>query len=252
MSGHSKWSTIKRKKGKADAARGKVFTKLIKEITVAAREGGGDPDGNPRLRSAMLAAKAANMPAANIDKAVKKGTGELPGVTYEQVSYEGYGPGGVAVLVETLTDNKNRSVSEIRHIFSRHGGNLGEVGCVGWMFERRGIIQVEKARSDEDQLMEVALEAGALDMSSEEEYFEIVTPFEKFDAVKKALSQKSIPIAQAELTMIPQTNIKLEDKQAEAMLKLMEDLEDHDDVQKVYANFDIAIEIMERISAQAG
>jgi YebC/PmpR family DNA-binding regulatory protein len=252
MSGHSKWSTIKRKKGKADAARGKVFTKLIKEITVAAREGGGDPDGNPRLRSAMLAAKAANMPAANIDKAVKKGTGELPGVTYEQVSYEGYGPGGVAVLVETLTDNKNRSVSEIRHIFSRHGGNLGEVGCVGWMFERRGIIQVEKARSDEDQLMEVALEAGALDMSSEEEYFEIVTPFEKFDAVKKALSQKSIPIAQAELTMIPQTNIKLEDKQAEAMLKLMEDLEDHDDVQKVYANFDIAVEIMERISAQAG
>ncbi len=252
MSGHSKWSTIKRKKGKADAARGKVFTKLIKEITVAAREGGGDPDGNPRLRSAILAAKAANMPAANIDKAIKKGTGELPGVTYEQVSYEGYGPGGVAVLVETLTDNKNRSVSEIRHIFSRHGGNLGEVGCVGWMFERRGIIQVEKARSDEDQLMEVALEAGALDMSSEEEYFEIVTPFEKFDAVKKALSHKSIPIAQAELTMIPQTNIKLEDKQAEAMLKLMEDLEDHDDVQKVYANFDIAVEIMERISAQAG
>jgi YebC/PmpR family DNA-binding regulatory protein len=252
MSGHSKWSTIKRKKGKADAARGKVFTKLIKEITVAAREGGGDPDGNPRLRSAVQAAKAANMPAANIDKAIKKGTGELPGVTYEQVSYEGYGPGGVAVLVETLTDNKNRAVSEIRHIFSRHGGNLGEVGCVGWMFERRGIIQVERARSDEDQLMEVALEAGAMDMSAEEDYFEIVTPFEKFDAVKKALSQKSIPIAQAELTMIPQTNIKLVDKQAEQMLKLMEDLEDHDDVQKVYANFDIDVEIMERISAQAG
>jgi YebC/PmpR family DNA-binding regulatory protein len=251
MSGHSKWSTIKRKKGKADAARGKAFTKLIKEITVAAREGGGDPDGNPRLRSAIQAARAANMPAANIEKAIKKGTGELPGVSYEQVNYEGYGPGGVAVLVETLTYNKNRSVSEIRHIFSRHGGNLGEVGCVGWMFERRGIIQVEKARSDEDQLMEVALEAGALDMSSEEDYFEIVTPFEKFDAVKKALSQKSIPVAQAELTMIPQTNIKLVDKQAEQMLKLMEDLEDHDDVQKVYANFDIDVEIMERISAQA-
>jgi YebC/PmpR family DNA-binding regulatory protein len=251
MSGHSKWSTIKRKKGKADAARGKVFTKLIKEITVAAREGGGDPDGNPRLRSAIQAARAANMPAANIEKAIKKGTGELPGVSYEQVNYEGYGPGGVAVLVETLTDNKNRSVSEIRHIFTRHGGNLGEVGCVGWMFERRGIIQVEKARSDEDQLMEVALEAGALDMSAEDEYFEIVTPFEKFDAVRKALSQKSIPIAQSELTMVPQTNIKLVDKQAEQMLKLMEDLEDHDDVQKVYANFDIDVEIMERISAQA-
>jgi YebC/PmpR family DNA-binding regulatory protein len=248
MSGHSKWSTIKRKKGKADAERGKMFTKLIKEITVSAREGGGDPDGNPRLRSAIQAAKGANMPAANIDKAIKKGTGELPGVTYEQVNYEGYGPGGVAVLVETLTDNKNRAVSEIRHLFTRHGGNLGEVGCVGWMFERRGIIQVEKARSDEEQLMEVALDAGAADMTSEDDYFEIVTPYEKFEAVRKALSQKSIPIAQAEQTMVPQTNIKLEGKQAEQMLKLMEDLEDHDDVQKVYANFDIDVEIMEKMS----
>ena len=252
MSGHSKWSTIKRKKGKADAARGKIFTKLIKELTVAAREGGGDREGNPRLRSAIQAAKAANMPAANIDKAIKKGTGELPGVSYESVNYEGYGPGGVAVLVETLTDNKNRAVSEIRHIFTRHGGNLGEVGCVGWMFERRGIIQVDKGKAEEDQILEAALEAGALDMSTEEDYFEIVTPFEKFDAVRKALSQKSVPVAQAEQTMIPQTTIKLEGKQAEQMLKLMEDLEDHDDVQKVYANFDIAIEIMERISAQAG
>ena len=249
MSGHSKWSTIKRKKGKADAARGKIFTKLIKELTVAARDGGGDREGNPRLRSAIQAAKAANMPAANIDKAIKKGTGELPGVSYEQVSYEGYGPGGVAVLVETLTDNKNRAVSEIRHIFTRHGGNLGEVGCVGWMFERRGIIQVDKGKAEEDQVLEVALEAGALDMSTEEDYFEIVTPFEKFDAVKKSLDEKSVPAAQAELTMIPQTNIKLEGKQAEQMLKLMEDLEDHDDVQKVYANFDIAIEIMEKMSA---
>jgi YebC/PmpR family DNA-binding regulatory protein len=249
MSGHSKWSTIKRKKGKADAARGKIFTKLIKELTVAAREGGGDPDGNPRLRSAMQAAKAANMPAANIDKAIKKGTGELPGVSYDQVNYEGYGPGGVAVLVDTLTDNKNRAVSDIRHIFSMHGGNLGEVGCVGWMFERRGIIQVDKGKVDEDILMEVVLDAGALDMTTEEDYFEIVTPFEKFDAVKTALDDKQLPYTQAELTMIPQTTIKLDGKQAEQMLKLMEDLEDHDDVQKVYANFDIATEIMEKLSA---
>lgn len=249
MSGHSKWSTIKRKKGKADAARGKIFTKLIKELTVAAREGGGDRDANARLRSAVQAAKAANMPAANIDKAIKKGTGELPGVAYEQVNYEGYGPGGVAVLVETLTDNKNRAVSEIRNIFARHGGNLGEVGCVGWMFERRGVIQVNRGKVEEDQLLEIALEAGASDMSSEEDYFEVVTPFEKFDAVKKALEKGNITPSEAELTMIPQTTIKLEGKQAEQMLKLMEDLEDHDDVQKVYANFDIAIEIMEKMSA---
>ena len=249
MSGHSKWSSIKHKKGKADATRGKIFTKLIKEITVAAREGGGDPDGNPRLRTAIQAAKAANMPAANIEKAIKKGTGELPGVSYEEVTYEGYGPGGVAVLVETLTDNKNRAVSDIRHIFATHGGNLGEVGCVGWMFERKGIIQVDKGKVDEDQLMEAVLEAGALDMTSEEDYFEIVTPFEKFEAVKKALDEKNIPTIQAELTMIPQTNIKLEGKQAEQMLKLMEALEDHEDAQKVYANFDIATEIMEKLSA---
>jgi YebC/PmpR family DNA-binding regulatory protein len=249
MSGHSKWSTIKRKKGKADAARGKMFTKLIKELTVAAREGGGDRDANARLRSAVQAAKAANMPAANIDKAIKKGTGELPGVSYDQVSYEGYGPGGVAVLVETLTDNKNRAVSEVRNIFARHGGNLGEVGCVGWMFERRGVILVDRGKVEEDQLLEIALEAGASDMSSEEDYFEVVTPFEKFDAVKKALEQKDVVPSQAELTMIPQTTIKLEGRQAEQMLKLMEDLEDHDDVQKVYANFDIAIEIMEKMSA---
>ena len=249
MSGHSKWSTIKRKKGKADAARGKVFTKLIKELTVAARDGGGDRDANARLRSAVQAAKAANMPAANIEKAIKKGTGELPGVSYEEVKYEGYGPGGVAVLVETLTDNKNRAVSDVRNIFARHGGNLGEVGCVGWMFDRRGVIQVDRGKVDEDQLLEVALDAGASDMSSEEDYFEVVTPFEKFDAVRKALDGKNIPMNQADLTMIPQTTIKLEGRQAEQMLKLMEDLEDHDDVQKVYANFDIAIEIMEKMSA---
>ena len=249
MSGHSKWSSIKHKKGKADAARGKIFTKLIKELTVAAREGGGDPDGNPRLRTAILAAKAANMPAANIERAIKKGTGELPGVSYEEIKYEGYGPGGVAVLVETLTDNKNRAVSEIRRIFAMHGGNLGEVGCVGWMFERKGIIQVDKGKVDEEELMMTVLDAGALDMNSEEDDFEIITPFDKFEAVKSALDEKKIPYSQADLTMIPQTTIKLESKQAEQMLKLMETLEDHDDVQKVFANFDITTEIMEKMSA---
>jgi YebC/PmpR family DNA-binding regulatory protein len=249
MSGHSKWSTIKRKKGKADAERGKIFTKLIKELTVSARDGGGDPEGNPRLRAAIQAAKAANMPASNIERAIKKGTGELPGVTYEQISYEGYGPGGVAVLVEVLTDNRNRSVSEIRNIFTRHGGNLGEVGCVGWMFDKKGLIQVDKRSVDEEKLMDTVLDAGASDMTLEEDYFEIVTPFNKFEAVKQALDQKKIPYSQAELTMIPQTNVKLTGKEAEQMLKLMEDLEDHDDAQKVYANFDIATEIMEKMSA---
>jgi YebC/PmpR family DNA-binding regulatory protein len=249
MSGHSKWSTIKRKKGKADAERGKTFTKVIKEITVSARDGGGDPDGNPRLRAAIQAARAANMPAANIERAIKKGTGELPGVSYEEVSYEGYGPGGVAILVEVLTDNRNRTVSDIRHIFTHNGGSLGEVGCVGWMFDKKGLIQVDKRSVDEEELMEAVLEAGALDMKLEEDYFEIVTPFNKFEAVKQALDQKKVSYSQAELTMIPQTTIKLEGKEAEQMLRLMESLEDHDDVQKVYANFDIATEIMEKMSA---
>jgi YebC/PmpR family DNA-binding regulatory protein len=249
MSGHSKWSTIKRKKGKADAERGKTFTKLIKEITVSARDGGGDPEGNPRLRAAIQAARTANMPAANIERAIKKGTGELPGVSYEAVSYEGYGPGGVAMLVEVLTDNRNRTVSEIRNIFTRHGGNLGEVGCVGWMFDKKGLIQVDKVSVDEEKLMETVLDAGASDMTLEEGYFEIVTPFNKFEAVKQALEQKKIPYSQAELTMIPQTTIKLVEKEAEQMLRLMEALEDHDDVQKVYANFDIAMEIMEKMTA---
>jgi YebC/PmpR family DNA-binding regulatory protein len=249
MSGHSKWSTIKRKKGKQDAERGKIFTKLIKEITVSARDGGGDPEGNPRLRAAVQAAKAANMPAANIERAIKKGTGELPGVSYEEVSYEGYGPGGVAVLVEVLTDNRNRAVSEIRHIFTHNGGNLGEVGCVGWMFDKKGLIQVNQGSVDEEELMETVLDAGASDMTLEEDYFEIVTPFNKFEKVKQALDEKKIPYFQAELTMIPQTTIKLESKEAEQMLRLMESLEDHDDVQKVYANFDIATEIMEKMTA---
>lgn len=249
MSGHSKWATIKRKKEKTDAERGKVFTRLIKELTVAARHGGGDPNGNPRLRTAILAAKAANMPAANIDRAIKKGTGELPGVTYEEVSYEGYGPGGVAVLVEVATDNKNRTVSEIRHIFTRNNGNLGEVGCVGWMFEKRGLVDVDKDQVEEDKLLEIVLEAGAIDMRPEKDYYEIVTPYNRFEAVRQALDQNKIKYSSAELTMLPQTTVKLEGKEAEQMLKLMEGLEEHDDVQKVYANFDIAEEIMEKMSA---
>jgi YebC/PmpR family DNA-binding regulatory protein len=251
MSGHSKWATIRRKKEKTDAERGKVFTKLIKELTIAARQGGGDPDGNPRLRSAILAAKAANMPAANIDRAVKKGTGELPGVSYEEVNYEGYGPGGVAILVEVTTDNKNRTVSEIRNIFSKNGGNLGEVGCVGWMFEKRGLINVDKGEVEEDKLMEIVLDAGAIDMKSEEGYYEILAPFNMFEEVKQALEQNKISYSNAELTMLPQTNVKLEGKEAEHMLKLMQALEEHDDVQKVYANFDISEEIMEKISIQS-
>ncbi len=249
MSGHSKWSTIKRKKEKTDSQRGRMFTKVIKEITVSARDGGGDPETNPRLRAAVQAAKGANMPAANIEKAIKRGTGELPGVTYEQVSYEGYGPGGVALLIETLTDNKNRTVAEIRHILSRHGGNVGEVGCVGWMFDKRGMIYVDKGKADEEQLFLIAVDAGALDVRLESDTYEVTTPFEGFEKVKKALEDENVPFDQAELTMIPQTTVKLEGKEAEQMLKLMEELEDHDDVQKVYANFDIAVEIMERMSA---
>lgn len=249
MSGHSKWASIKRKKGKTDAQRGQLFTRLIKEITVAAREGGGDPEGNPRLRVAIQSAKGANMPQANIDKAIKRGTGELPGVSYESVSYEGYGPGGVAMLIETLTDNKNRTVAEIRHIMSRHGGNIGEVGCVGWMFHKRGAISVDKEKVDEEKIFMVAVDAGALDVKLEGDSFEILTEFEDFDKMKKGLEENNIPLDQAEITMIPQTVVKLEGKEAEQMLKLMEDLEGHDDVQKIYANFDIAVEIMEKMTA---
>ena len=249
MSGHSKWSTIKRKKEKTDSQRGRMFTKVIKEITVAARDGGGDTEANPRLRAAIQAAKDVNMPAANIDKAIKRGTGELPGVTYEQVSYAGPGPGGGAILIETLTDNKNRTVADIRHILSKHNGNLGEVGCVGWMFDRRGMIFLNKEKTEEEKLFMVSADAGALDVILEGDSYEVTTSFENFDKVKKALQDKNIEFEQAELTMIPQTNIKLEGREAEHMLKLMEDLEDHEDVQKVYANFDIAVEVMERLSA---
>jgi YebC/PmpR family DNA-binding regulatory protein len=248
MSGHSKWATIKRKKGKADAERGKIFTKLIREITVVAREGGGDPETNARLRSAIAAAKAANMPADNIKKAVMKGTGELPGVSYETASYEGYGPGGVAVLVDVLTDNKNRTVAEIRHLFTKNGANLGEAGCVGWMFQKRGYITVPKENATEEDLLEIIVEAGAQDMEVGTDYYEIITPFTEFEKVRKALESKSIPIDTAEITMVPQTTVKLEGKHAEQMLRLMEAIEDHDDVQNVYANFDIEEEIMEKLA----
>lgn len=249
MSGHSKWSTIKRKKGKADAERGRLFTRLIKEITVAARSGGGDEDANPRLRTAVATAKASNMPADNIKRAIMKGTGELPGVNYEEVIYEGYGPGGVAVLVNVLTDNKNRTVAEIRHLFSKRNGNLGENGCVAWMFDRQGLIQIEKDKIGEDELMEIVLEAGASDLDVQDDVYEVTTPPEALDAVQAALEKKGIAIASAELTMVPQNLVKLEGKHAEQMIKLYEALDEHDDVQNVYANFDIDDDILEQLSA---
>jgi YebC/PmpR family DNA-binding regulatory protein len=240
MSGHSKWSTIKRKKGVTDARRGKIFTKLIKEITVAARFGGGDPDANPRLRTAIATARAENMPKDNIERAIKKGTGELEGATYEEVCYEGYGPGGAAVLVESLTDNKNRTVADIRHIFSKSGGSLGEAGCVAWMFEKKELFVVEKKDVDEETLMEATLDAGAEDIRDEGETFEVTTSPADFEDVKEALEDKGLPYVVAEITMVPNNTVKLEDKEAEQMLKLMDMLEDSDDVQKAYSNFDIS------------
>jgi YebC/PmpR family DNA-binding regulatory protein len=249
MSGHTKWSTNKRKKGAADAKRGKVFTKIIKEIMVAARFGGGDINSNPRLRTAVLAAKAENMPKDNIDRAIKKGTGELEGVNYEELIYEGYGPGGVAMMLEVVTDNKNRTVADVRHIFLKHNGNLGENGCVSWMFEKKGLITIEKSGVDEDRLIEVALDAGALDVKDSGKEFEVTTDQTSFEEVKKALEEAGFKYNYAEVTMVPQSTIRLSGKEAEQMLKLMEGLEDSDDVQKVYGNFDIADEEMERLSA---
>ncbi|MBI1920917.1 MAG: YebC/PmpR family DNA-binding transcriptional regulator [Geobacter sp.] len=246
MSGHNKWSTIKHKKGAADAKRGKVFTKIIKEITVAAKLGGGDPIGNPRLRTAVDKAKAENMPKDNIERAIKKGTGELEGVTYEEINYEGYGPGGVAVLVEVMTDNRNRSVSDIRSIFTKCNGNMGETGCVSWMFDQKGFIVFPKA-VDFDRLFEVALEAGAEDVADEEEQFEVTTDPSNFIEVREALEKAGFKPDNAEITMIPQTMVKLEGKNAENMLKMMDRLEDNDDVQNVYANFDISTEEMEKL-----
>ena len=248
MSGHSKWASIKHKKGAVDAKRGKVFTKLIKEITVATRMGGKDPDSNARLRAAIAAAKAENMPKENIERGIKKGTGELEGSTYEEATYEGYGPGGVAVLVEVLTDNRNRTVAEVRHSFERHGGSLGAAGCVAWMFSQKGLIVLPKDQTDEEKLFEVALEAGAEDIKEEEEEFEVITEPSLFEQVKTAVEGTGLTYALAEITMIPQTTTTLEGKNAQQMLTLMELLEDNDDVNHVYANFDISDEVMEAIS----
>jgi YebC/PmpR family DNA-binding regulatory protein len=249
MSGHSKWSTIKRKKGAIDAKRGKIFTKIIKEITLAARLGGGDPEANARLRQAIAAAKEDNMPKDNIERAIKKGTGTgADAVMYEEFTYEGYGPGGAAVMVEVMTDNKNRTVAEIRHIFSKHGGNLGENGCVSWIFEKKGSILLDKKSVDEDELMELALEAGAQDVREEENEFEIITDPASFEGVKNAIDHRKVKYVEAKISLIPQTTVKLEEGKAEQMLKLMEKLEDNDDVQNVYANFDIADDLLERLS----
>lgn len=249
MSGHSKWSTIKRKKGAIDAARGRVFTKLIKEITVAVRAGGGDPDINPRLRTALLTARGQNLPADNIKKAIQRGTGELPGQAYEEIQYEGYGPGGVALLMQTVTDNRNRTVGELRHMLSKYGGNLGETGSVGWIFSKQGLIEIDQSAASEDQVMEIALEAGADDVRTEDGVHSVNCPPQAFDSVKAAFEGKNIPIASSEVAMIPSTSVKLEGKEAQQMLKLMEALEDHDDVQNVYANFDIEESLMEQFSA---
>jgi YebC/PmpR family DNA-binding regulatory protein len=249
MSGHSKWSTIKHKKGAADARRGKMFTKLIKEITVAARMGGGDLNGNPRLRSAVQAAKAENMPKDNIDRAIKKGTGELPGVSYEEATFEGYGPGGVAVLVEILSDNRKRTVADIRHVFSKNAGNLGEAGCVSWMFDKKGLIAFEKSKVDEEKLINLALEAGAQDVRETEKEYEVITEPSSFEKVKKQLEDSQLIPGYAEIGMVPQSTVRLTGKEAQQMIRLMEGLEDSDDVQHVYANFDIPDEEMEQLSA---
>ncbi len=249
MSGHNKWSTIKHKKAREDAKRGKIFTKIIREITVAAREGGGDPESNPRLRAAIQAAKSANMPADNIKRAIQRGTGELPGVSYEDVTYEGYGPGGVAVLLEVLTDNRNRTTAEVRHLFAKHGGNLGENGCVSWIFTRKGVVLVPRGEGvDEDALMETALEAGAEDLdASDPEFFRVVTAPDELHTVKEQVEAAGFPVEAAEFEMEPSTQVRLEGKKAEQMLKLMTAFDDHDDVQNVWANFDIDDELMDRM-----
>ena len=249
MSGHSKWSTIKHKKGAADARRGKIFTKLIKEITTAARTGGPDVEANPRLRVAVLKAKSENMTKENIERAVKRGASALEGgEAYEEYTYEGYGPGGVAVLVETLTDNKNRTTAEIRHIFSRYNGNLGEAGSVAWIFTKKGYLSFDKQAADEDRIIEVALDAGAEDVRGDEDAVEVITDASSFESVKKVFDRHQMKYLVAEIDMIPQTSVKLEGKHAETMLKLVEALEDSDDVQNVHANFDISTQEMERLT----
>jgi YebC/PmpR family DNA-binding regulatory protein len=246
MSGHSKWSTIKHKKGAADAKRGKVFTRIIKEMTVAARLGGGDIEGNPRLRSAVVEAKANNMPKDNIDRAIKRGTGELEGATYEEVTYEGYAPGGVAIIVEALTDNTNRTTPEIRHMFEKHGGNLGTPGSVRFQFEKKGYFAIEKSAVGEDRLMEIALEAGADDLQSDNaEVFELYTSTETFESVRQALETNAIATVEAKLDMIPATYVSVDEQKARTIMRLLESLDDHDDTQNVWSNFDIPAEMME-------
>ncbi len=247
MSGHSKWHSIRHKKAKVDAQRGKMFTRLIKELTVAARMGGGDPESNARLRTAMATAKAANMPADNIDRAVKKGTGELPGVTYEEITYEGYGPAGVAIMIDTMTDNKNRTVAEIRHMIGKHGGNLGANGCVSWMFHTKGIITVDAEGVDEDKLMEIAIDAGAEDFSNEDGVFQITTDLAGFEEVRSTIEAEGIDMARAELSKIPENTVEISEKDAAKVIRLMDALENQDDVQNIYANFDIPEEILEAL-----
>lgn len=249
MSGHSKWSTIKHKKAAKDAKRGKLFSKLIKEITVAAKIGGGDVNANPRLRTAVSTARSSSLPLDNIDRAIKKGTGELEGVNYDEVTYEGYGPGGAAVLVMAMTDNRNRTVSELRHLFGRFGGNMGESGCVAWMFAKKGVLTVDKQAIDEERLMELALEAGADDVTDDGDVFTVTTSPDAFEAVKTALEQAKVATANAALGMVPSNMLSLTGTQAEQTLKLVEELEDHDDVQEVASNFDIPQDELERLSA---
>jgi YebC/PmpR family DNA-binding regulatory protein len=248
MSGHSKWATIKHKKGALDAKRGKIFTRLIKEISMAAKAGGGDPDGNPRLRTAILAAKAENMPADNIKRAIQRGTGELPGATYEEFTLEGYGPGGVAILVDISTDNRNRTVSEIRHVFTKGGGNMAEAGAVSYMFHKKGDIVVSKSAAKEDDLMTIVLDAGAEDMNDDGENWEVVTAPSAYEAVLDAVKKAGITPVSSSVTMVPQNYIKLEGQQASAMIRLMEAMEDHDDVQNVHANFDIDQKLLEEVA----
>lgn len=251
MSGHSKWASIKHKKGALDAKRGKIFTKLIREITVAAREGGGDPDANPRLRLAIQKGKDANMPAENIERGIKKGTGELEGVSYENVSFEGYAVGGVAIIVEGLTDNRNRTTSEVRSIFTKRGGNMAGEGSVAFQFERKGVFLVKKADVKEEELLDIALEAGAEDLTSDEDFFQIVCAPQDFDKVRTGLTEKAVKIESGELSQVPKNTIKVDDVEtAKKVLNLVEDLEDNDDVQNVYSNFDISDEILKQIEAE--
>jgi YebC/PmpR family DNA-binding regulatory protein len=249
MSGHSKWATIKHKKGALDAKRGKIFTRLIKEITMAAKSGGGDAESNPRLRTAVTAAKAENMPADNIKRAIQRGTGELPGATYEEIQFEGYGPGGVALLVNVTTDNRNRTVSEIRHVFTKGGGNLGEAGSVAWMFHKKGQIVVSKTAAKEDDLMNIVLESGGEDMNDDGENWELLTPPNAYEAVLEAVKKANIQVAHSEIGMVPQNYIKLEGPAASQMIRLLEAIEDNDDVQNVYSNFDVDQKQLEEVAS---